>query len=67
MRNTAGRGSDGGTVVVWLVVELELGLNNCHTRASLSFEPGNTRTMLSPLKFGEWGWMVEGGVGIWLR
>ena len=36
---------DGGAVRVGLVVEL--GLNNCHTHASFSCEPGNTGTMVN--------------------
>ena len=44
---------------------VELGLNNCHTRACFSFEPRNTRTMLSPLKWSIWRVGVDGGGWCW--
>ena len=58
-RKAAGRGSDA-MVGGWMVVELWL--NNCNTRLSFSCEPGNTHTMLSPLKWSILRVRVGGGV-----
>ena len=44
---------------------MELRLNNCNIGASFTCEPGNTSTMLSPLKWSIWRVGVGGGGWCW--